>query len=669
MRIRLQGGIAAVSLIAIIGLTACADSVGSEPPPCGSGPILIAPTVTRQTDPDLFRAPILPPAGGAGAQPCPTSVPVETPVTEYPAQFVTTEVVNLSLDVINQDLAAVAVGDDMLAVAWIVSSGDDADSAGIYVALSRGGNHFQVRRVDSGNSVSLAFSKANRLHMAYEQGGQIFYRAADQGTHPADVAPIPVNDAINPINGSRNPQVVVDELNWAHVLYEQGGGIYKAKHLSNDTWSTQFVAYGTDAAVWPFYNEKELILYGIPTNTYWFGIFMAAPYNGQVRIFRYLSWFNLWELVAGIPIPPGETLIGPVGLDYLVTDEEDAWVYAAWVTERLSSSEPVPVYSQPMFEAVNPLFPHQIANPGQIYQGLNAARWRTVDTPFSAGLKQTVQVPNPGDEIIFAVRGLAEAAPDADLTLRVGIDPTGGGSPDSPRVVWSEPISPSAFTPISVSAPAAGSRATLFLHATLNAPDRPGMAVWDAAAVANGNLVNGDFEGPFTGQGTLRAPAGWTPYYEDSGNSPVAGRDQYTVYAAWSANGGSSWDGPQVVTANRDRSGRTTGAIRSDVQPILFVTTETPSVSFFYVYESGDPPSGSTFLRYGRPYTTMCSLGTIGCSEAPGLPLLSPNVVRPSYRLLSLPDPFDPNRAVLAWDSLQTDAVSRDIFASYLVLR
>jgi hypothetical protein len=53
-------------------------------------------------------------------------------------------------------IAHTVVGDDMLAIGGI----DDGD---IYVALSRGGNHFQVRRVDSGNSVSLAFSKNNRL--------------------------------------------------------------------------------------------------------------------------------------------------------------------------------------------------------------------------------------------------------------------------------------------------------------------------------------------------------------------------------------------------------------------------------------------------------------------------------------------------------------------------
>ena len=68
-----------------------------------------------------------------------------------------------------------AVGDDMLAVGWV-------EEGEVVVALARGGNHFQVRPVDRGSRVSLAFSTANRLHVAYEQDGQIHYRAADRAS-------------------------------------------------------------------------------------------------------------------------------------------------------------------------------------------------------------------------------------------------------------------------------------------------------------------------------------------------------------------------------------------------------------------------------------------------------------------------------------------------------
>jgi hypothetical protein len=553
----------------------------------------------------------------------------------------------------------VAVGDDMVGVGWV-------DEGFVYVALARGGNHFQVRRVDAGSRVSLAFSPANRLHVAYEQDGNILYRAADQGTHPADVPALTVD-------AGQNPKVVVDELNWAHVLYERDGSIYKAKHLSGEAWYPTFVAYGRDATVMPFYNEREVVLWGIPTGTYWFGLFMAAPHNGQVRVFRYLSWFNVWEQVAAFPIPPGEELTGAVGLDTHAVSEEEVWVYAGWVTKRPTTAPPLPLYSQPIYEAVNPLYPDQLANPDQIYQGLNAARWRSEGAPFDSGLRQTVHVPDPGGTIRFEAYGLALANSPTDgpagLNLRLGIDPTGGNSPSSPNVVWSAPARPSAFTRFAASAPAAGETATLFLHATLNTPDVPATVVWDAARTQNANLDNGSFEGPFVTQSTLTVPEGWSAYYQDSGNTPISGRDVTTVYGTWSSDGGRTWSGAQHVAANRDASGATTGAIRPDVYPVITTATEPPSVAFFYVYESGDPPAGTSFLRFGRPVMTTCELGTTECSESPGTPLMPRDAVRPSYRLFVARDSFHQERAMLIWDALQTDYESKDVYATYVAVR
>jgi hypothetical protein len=41
----------------------------------------------------------------------------------------------------------------------------------------------------------------------------------------------------------------------------------------------------------------------------------------------------------------------------------------------------------------------------------------------------------------------------------------------------------------------------------------------------------------------------------------------------------------------------------------------------------------------------------------------------PATNLLAAPDPFDPNRAVLVWDALQTDNENKDVYATYAVLR
>jgi len=421
-----------------------------------------------------------------------------------------------------------------------------------------------------------------------------------------------------------------------------------------------------------FYNEKELVLWGVPTGTFWFGIIMAAPYNGEIRVFRYLSWFNVWEQIAAFPIPVGEELTGSAGLEFLAVSEDEAWVYASWVTKRPFPDPPLPPYVQPIYEATNPLFPNQIANPEHIYEGLNSVRWHSADTPFDAGLMQTISLPDPNGTITVEAWGLVETAatdPVADMSLRIGIDPTGGDNPDSSDVIWSTSAAQTGFTQFSVTAPAQGSTATVFLRGTLNSADVLGTAVWDAVSIQNGSGTNLDFEGPFILQDSITVPEGWTGWYQDSGYTPTNGRDVYTVYAAWSDNGGSAWTGPEAITANRDLSGGTTGAIRSDVTPIISMVTEPPSVSFFYIYETGDPPPDSSFLRFGRPYQTLCELGTAECTDTPGAPLLPRNVVRPSYRLLAATDPFNPDRAILTWDSLQTDVLNKDVYATYTVLR
>ena len=106
----------------------------------------------------------------------------------------------------------------------------------------------------------------------------------------------------------------------------------------------------------PFYNEKELILWGIPPARTGSGIIMAAPYNGgEIRVFRYLSWFNVWEQVAAFPIPAGEELTGSVGLDFLAVSEEEAWVYASWVTKRPFPEPPCRPHAQPIFKQPTPL--------------------------------------------------------------------------------------------------------------------------------------------------------------------------------------------------------------------------------------------------------------------------------------------------------------------------
>ncbi|MCA9918837.1 MAG: hypothetical protein KC445_12840, partial [Anaerolineales bacterium] len=640
--------------VGTLWLAACTAAPAATAPDCAGDHITILPTATRQADPNLFIPPA-PPNGGGVDEYCPTPIPATTLSTQTPEQFVTTEVANLSLDIENQELAAVAVGDDMLAVAWI-SDGN------VYVALSHGGNHFQVRRVDVGSSVAMAFSAANRLHVVYDRMGQVFYRAADQGTHPADTT------FITSPGPGHNPQIAIDSRQWAHIVYEADGNIWHAAHQYEFYWNTELVGAGER----PFLITGPQRL-GVPEFG-WRDFALAYVSGNEVQVRLYgITPFLLpgWLSVAAIPVP--EAVTGTVRLD-ATEIEGQLWLVAAWMSERPSTTPATPLYQQPTFAAVNPLAPDQLANPHQIFQGLNAVRWSSETTPFDAGLRQTIAISDTTGTLIVSARGLVETAVPDEMSLRLGLDPTGGDNPDSPSVVWSSAEAPGSFSQFSVSAPAQGSTATIFLRGTLNGSGVAGTAVWDAVSIHSSagpepGGTNLDFEGPFITQDSLTVPEGWTAWYQDSGYAPTNGRDAYTVYAAWSEDGGRKRAGPAAIAANIDATGSTTGAIRPGVTPIITAATEPPSVSFFYIYEAGDPPPDSTFLRFGRPYQTQCELGTTNCMDTPGIPLLERNVVRPSHTLLAAPDPFNPNRAVLVWDALQTDNENKDVFATYAVLR
>lgn len=645
-----------VSLGVVLLLTACTTPGEPFPPSCNNVSIFMSPTPTRQLDPDLLHPPS-PPNGGDGTSYCPTPLVEAAPVTDFPQQFITTDVVNLSLDSAHQELAAVAVGDDMLAIAWITGSD-------IYVALSRGGNHFQVRRMDSGSSVSMVFSTLNRLHVAYEKEGLIYYRAADQGRHPADP------DFLATVENGRNPQITLDSRHWAHILYEADDGtIGHATHLYQFFWHNEAVGSGHTPSVFTFDPSQRQPQAG--------GRDFALAYvnNDQIHLRVYGMTPLLesgWVAVAAITV--GALPMGKIGLGTAVyPDNSGSYLVAAWVVHTLNPQPLLPLYAQPTFDAANPLYPDQLANPQHIYQGLNAVRWHSQDTPFAAGLWQTVAISDSDSLLTFSVHGLAETAA-ADLTLRIGVDMTGSNNPASPDIIWSNPTAPTSFSPYSVTIPAGGNSATVFLEATLNTPDVPALVAWDDAHVHIGDpslnlLTNGNFEGPFVSQNTLTVPDGWTAYYQDSGSSAPDGRDVYTVYAALSEDGGLNWSAPLPITENREATGSTTGAFRSQVYPLITTATEEPSVSFITIYETGDPPPNTNFLRFGRPTMTMCEMNLTNCTNSPGLPLLPRNVVRPTTTLFVIPDPFNPDRALLVWDGLQPDVTHKDVYSTYLVLR
>jgi len=636
----------ALPLLLLAFVLISCSSPASTPGDCTThSGIHIAPTATLAVDPDLSIPPSVATAGGDGRVYCPTATPAAAATP--PTAFVTTQLVNLSLDQDDQTPLAAATGDDMLAVAW-------KQNGFLYLALARGANAMQVRRLERGETMSLAFSPINRLHLVYDKAGTLYYRYADQGAHPADQPNEVVTEGHNPV-------IVLDRRNYAHIVYEQDGQLYHSAQVQTGLWHMNPVTSGTAFTATP-----------IRGRTFGYLVSYLNP-SGQINLARWLvdeaTGFltPTWEHLTTIPAIPGTTLTGPAHLDYQ-EQGDSAWAYAAWVGVQPAAAPAPPPYSQPLYAAANPLYPNAIANPQYLYSGLNATTWGTRQTPFQAGLYQTFTVANPGQPLTVSAYGLADAAATADFTLRLGLDATGGTNAAASTVIWSDAVTPTTFQSFSLTAPTSSPQATVFLSAQLDTPDVPATAIWDAAAVDNGTLTNGDFEGAFIPQSTLTTPDGWTAYYEDSHNLS-GGRDLYTIYAIWSADGGTTWSAPTAITENRETSGSLTGALLAEVYPLISLTTDPASVTFTYIYEAGDPALGSQQQRFGRPYTTQCQLGTDTCTASPSTPLLARGVVRPTSHLLVSRDLVTADRAVMVWGSLQLDYRTRDILATYLALR
>ena len=176
------------------------------------------------------------------------------------------------------------------------------------------------------------------------------------------------------------------------------------------------------------------------------------------------------------------------------------------------------------------------------------------DAVFDAGLMQAVSV-TPGTAVTFSAYGRAWSSDEGDpltgvnpanLRLQIGLDPAGGINPNGAGVLWSAEANPlNQYAPLAVPGTAVSNRITLFLRARPDAIRAHNEAIWDGAELSGGTLVNGRMDAFSAG-----IPDGWTPFYEDSGAGGAPPRDRYTVYAAWSADGGQSWTGPLLVNEN-----------------------------------------------------------------------------------------------------------------------
>ncbi|MBK8989729.1 MAG: hypothetical protein IPM39_27335 [Chloroflexi bacterium] len=630
-------------LLALL-LAACA---AETPPPAGACQpdahgLIPLPTRALGADPDLMQPP---PAGGqSGGGEC---LPADTLPLDDSLAFSAAPLRNESLDIADQQLLAAAVGDDVLALAWL-TAGD------LTISVARGGSFLQARRIAPAVHADLVFSAVNRLHLVYEQDGQIHYRAADLGARQADF------DFWRQVGPGHKPRITLDANNRAHVFYELDGAIWHAEHQHDLYWHIARIGPGHTPRLTTFYDNPAT------PNTNERG-FALSYLEGNILHLRTYGMTPLllpgWTTVAQLSL--AEMPMTAVTLHSARAADGTLLLAAAWVS-HIPAPPPPPVPVPPTYTAVNPLSPFAVVHPERIYDPFNAARMAVTDAVFDGGLMQTVYV-TPGAAVTFSAYGRAWSS-DADdpltvvnpanLRLQIGLDPAGGTNPNGAGVLWSAEANPlNQYVPLAVSGTAVSNSVTLFLRARPDAIRAHNEAVWDGAELSGGALVNGRMD-TFTNG----IPDGWTPFYEDSGAGGVPPRDRYTAYAAWSADGGQSWTGPVPVSENRLPGQGLTGALGPDAYPFVSIAGTEPTLHVFAIYASGDPPPGTTFIRYGRPVVVGCALATGSCDEPPGVVLAADTP--PAADLILAAHPLQARRALLAWSGLQTDYVSRDVYAA-----
>jgi hypothetical protein len=443
-------------LALLFSLAACA----AETPPTAlcepdSRGFIPLPTRPMGLDPDLRQPAPDGPMSGDDCLPA-TAVPPDG----APLNVSAASPRNESLSMGDQQLAAAAVGDDMLALAWL-EEGD------LIVSLARGGSFLQARRVDRATSASLVFSTVNRLHLAYERDGLILYQATDQGAHPAEPAFwLQAASGAKPANRPGRAQP------GAHPLR-----IWR-RHLARRASLRPLLAH---RPAWPRPHaaRRHLLRPAGPAERRRAGLRPELPGRQQPPPADLRP-----DAAAAAGLDDGDA-VDPAGTaDGRRRPAQPAGrrahlLAAAW-TSHAPAPPPPPVPVPPTYEAVNPLAPYAVVNPDQVHSPFNAVRIFAENAVFDGGLYQRVNV-LPGTAVTFSAYGLAFSSDGADPTtpvnpadmrLQIGLDPTGGTNPDGGTVLWSGSANPLNSTSPSPSA----ARPSPTVSPSFSAPGRTAFA-------------------------------------------------------------------------------------------------------------------------------------------------------------------------------------------------
>ncbi len=598
--------------------------------------------------------------GVASASCAPTEIAPATP-DGTPIVARAGEILNLDHAVTDQSVQTVAVGDDSLAVGW-------AQADELWYATAHGGSSLKPTRFVTGEQIALAYGNVNRLHIAWEKHGSIYYAAADDGDT--------VIDTPNEIGGGAEPHIFVDDGGWAHIIYTDSFGRFQhERDTGNGNW--EGVAGPPPLGFW---EGQMLTLVAVPDNLETISVdsavFASVQANDNTTIVYRLdkprSAFPQWQQIGSWTIPLTEQFSGSVQLDAIRSDSGEIMVINTWVTKPLTPPAPFLELRQPRYFPVNPYAPNGIANDEYLHEGLNAVGWETTEYAHEAGIMQTFPT-TVGDVVQVQAWAKAWSSTDynsqvnpANMRMQIGLDPSAGRNPDAATVVWSSSHSPTTdWAEISVQMPATNSQMTLFLRSRPDAARARSTAYFDDIRITNGTLGNASFEDLFTPMSSdpeSQLPTQWEPFWEENANNAPP-RQPYTGYAVISTNNGNTWTDPHIVMSNQSPAQGATGALENGIHP--YILPQGQGVSLLYIYGHGNPAKDGD-RRFGRIHTSHCNLTLTICVDPPGSPLLPRTLLRPVSQLLTARDPFDNTHALAVWQMIQTDHERFDVLGTWI---
>jgi hypothetical protein len=182
----------------------------------------------------------------------------------------------------------------------------------------------------------------------------------------------------------------------------------------------------------------------------------------------------------------GPNLLVNPGFESFVPYGDSGQVAQDW-TPWFIVGDDMPSYQQiPMYHAAAP-------DETRIREGLNGQQLSVLYATFDGGLYQQVTGFSSGAALRFSVyayvwssnfENRAVSEDDGDVTIQVGIDPTGGTDGQSASVIWSEPVKQyDQFGEYTVTANASGDTVTVFVRAAVDFPVANNVVYLDDAAL------------------------------------------------------------------------------------------------------------------------------------------------------------------------------------------